>query len=396
MSSARFMELALYHAAFGYYERAPRPIGRRGDFFTSVSVGPLFGGLLAFQCSEWLAELEAQKPRLETLHLVEAGAHDGQLAADILGWLQRHRPALLERIEYLIIEPSARRRAWQEETLRNFAPRVRWLEALPKSPASQLEAAPGCHPSPALRAPSPLVGQGETDEVRGEVSANPQSAIHDPQFTGVIFSNELLDAFPVHRLGWDAKNRAWFEWAVESRGDAFEWTRLPLVPDSPLLKPQSAICNPQLQAVLPDGYTIELCPAAETWWRNAALSLARGWLLAIDYGLTDDDWLRPERPHGTLRAYRDHHANSDLLANPGEQDLTAHVNFSAIQRAGESAGMRTLAFEPQFRFLTRALDAARRPAANFGEWTTEQTSRFATLTHPDHLGGVFRVLTQER
>ena len=121
------MDLALYCPVCGYYEKEKDSLGRRGDFYTSVSVGGLLGELLAFQFADWLATLNPQTPIRQ---LVEAGAHDGQLAKDILAWLRTRRPELLRRIEYWIVEPSARRRGWQRETLREFAPRVRWFKAL--------------------------------------------------------------------------------------------------------------------------------------------------------------------------------------------------------------------------------------------------------------------------
>ncbi len=368
MPFARFMELALYHPELGYYERGPRPIGRRGDFFTSVSVGPLFGQLLAGQFAEWLVECGtrtaefgmAESESGAQLQILEAGAHDGQLATDVLDWFQRQRPELFERLEYVILEPSPRRRRWQRETLTPFACRVRWLDG--------------------LSAPHD----------------NPPSATRHPHFTGVLFSNELLDAFPVHRLGWDAHEHEWFEWAVERRGDRFDWARLPLAPDAALLDPQSAISNTRLQQVLPDGFTVEVCPAAEAWWRTAAASLRSGWLLTLDYGLTDDESPRPERLHGTLRAFRDHQVSADVLAAPGEQDITAHVSFSALQRAGESCGLRTMALESQAAFLTRALDHAQRASSASLEWTVALSRQFQTLTHAEHLGGKFRVLVQRR
>jgi SAM-dependent MidA family methyltransferase len=162
ISFARFMELALYCPETGYYETEKTNVGRAGDFITSVSVGELFGHLLAFQFAEWLEELKIKN---EPLKIVEAGAHDGKLAADILGWLKRFRPELLSEIEYWIWEPSPSRRAWQQERLKEFS-NVRWPEH--------------------------------------QLSTNPD------QLTGIIFSNELLDAMPVHRFGWDAKPKTWF------------------------------------------------------------------------------------------------------------------------------------------------------------------------------------------
>jgi len=348
LSFARFMELALHCPDYGYYEIKKDNPGRRGDFFTSVSVGELFGQLLAFQFSVWLEELASSLvPRPSSLCLIEAGAHDGTLARDILTWLQSSRPELFEQIQYGIIEPSLRRQQWQKEKLGKFAPRVCWFADLKTL-------------SRATR-PSSL--------------------------QGVIFSNELLDAMPVHRFGRDAAAKKWFEWAVALEGENFVWAKIS--------NPQSAICNPQLEAVLPDGYTIEISPAAANWWREAASILERGRLMTIDYSLTTDELFSPSRPNGTLRAYFRHHVADNILANPGEQDITAHVNFSTIQAVGESVGLTTESFSTQAQFLTRSLEKAVKDKS-FGEWNASRTRQFQTLTHPEHLGRAFRVLVQKR
>lgn len=117
--------------------------------------------------------------------------------------------------------------------------------------------------------------------------------------------------------------------------------------------------------------------------------------MAVDYGLTADELFSPARPRGTLRAYFRHHAVEDVLANPGEQDLTAHVNFSAIQKAGEDAGLKTEFFGSQAKFLTEILAAATQGDA-LGKWDGKQARQFQTLTHPEHLGRAFRVLVQSR
>jgi SAM-dependent MidA family methyltransferase len=123
--------------------------------------------------------------------------------------------------------------------------------------------------------------------------------------------------------------------------------------------------------------------------------LARGRLLAIDYGFTEEERFSPARTNGTLRAYFRHHVVGDLLANVGEQDLTAHVNFSAIQKAGEAAGLATESFQTQPQFLTRILEKAVREKF-FDKWNACRTRQFQTLTHPEHLGRAFRVLVQSR
>jgi SAM-dependent MidA family methyltransferase len=203
----------------------------------------------------------------------------------------------------------------------------------------------------------------------------------------VIFGNELLDAFPVRRLGWNAREQQWFEWGVAFADGKFVWARRE--------NAECGIRTTELEAVLPDGYTIETSPAAEKWWRAAAAVLTRGKLLAIDYGFTAEEQFSPARLNGTLRAYHRHHVSDNLLARPGEQDLTAHVNFSAIQQAGEAAGLKTETFCTQPQFLTRILPSAM-AEASWVQWNAKQTRQFQTLTHPEHLGRAFRVLVQSR
>jgi len=344
---ARFMELALYTPGCGYYETGKKNVGRQGDFYTSVSVGNLFGELLAFRFAEWL-ETEAGNRKPET-GIIEAGAHDGKLAGDILNWLQSNRPRLFSEIEYFIIEPSPCRQEWQRDTLKQFAPRVRWLSRFNDSAVQR--------------------------------------------FNGIIFSNELLDAMPVQRFGWDAKNKKWFERGVAIDGEKFVWAK---IQNSELFLPSAIRHLPSaLLAVLPDDYTVEISPAAENWWREAAGVLESGKLMTMDYGFTADELFSPARTNGTLRAYFRHHASDDILLNAGEQDLTAHVNFSAIRKTGEDAGLITEEFCPQAKFLTEILARAAKNNS-FGGWDSSDTRQFQTLTHPEHLGRAFRVLVQSR
>src|SRR6185295_15182402 len=148
------------------------------------------------------------------LQLVEAGAHDGQLARDILSWLSERRAELFKRIEYWIVEPSERRQKWQKQTLGDFAAKVRWFS------------------------------HAETQSV-----------------SGIIFCNELLDSLPVHRLGWDAPMRHWFEWGVAVDGENFVWARLTDNPANTILAPR---VSAELLDVLPDGFKTEICPAADS------------------------------------------------------------------------------------------------------------------------------------
>jgi SAM-dependent MidA family methyltransferase len=342
ISFARFMEQALYAPGLGYYERQ-REIGRHGDFFTSVSVGPLLGELLAFQFAQWL---DREDP-LDRLQIVEAGAHQGALAADILAWLHRRRPELLARLEYCLVEPSPARRAWQRQTLRDWLPRLKWVSDI--------------------------------------ADAAPQRAVR------IIFCNEFLDAMPVHRLAWDASGKEWDEWRVACEQDAFVWQRA--APPPGLVEGLPPI-PPELAAVLPSGFILEHSPAAVAWWRKAAATLAHGKLLTLDYGLAGQEWLRPERSGGTLRTFARHHPGGGLLDDPGGSDITAHVNFSAIEAAGRAAGLATEGLMEQGKFLTQILAQTQAAPAVFDEWTPQRTRQFQTLTHPDHLGRAFRVLLQ--
>ena len=347
------MELALYHPAHGYYEQSNSAIGRGGDFFTSVSVGDLFGKLLAFQFAEWLPPEETVFAGSRSCQIVEAGAHDGRLAFDILDFFTAHRQALLERMEYWIIEPSARRRKQQLETLKPFAAKVSWFEGWNQVP--------------------------------------------DGGVRGIIFANELLDAMPVHRLGWDAVRRQWFEWGVGMSEDRFVWVRMRECSSEKLA---GLIDCPELSAeverILSDGFIVETCPPAVEWWSQAAKALSSGRLLTLDYGQEARGLIRPERTQGTLRAYWKHRATDNLLAHVGEQDLTADVNFDAIRRAGEAVGLRTEVISEQGRFLTRVAETIWRGRKPFPPWTKKWTRQFRTLTHPAQMGEVFRVLVQSR
>ena len=350
---ARFMELALYCPQTGFYERERDTIGRRGHFYTSVSTGSLFGELLAAQFAEWLeAEVKA---RTSEVCIVEAGAHDGQLAKDILAWIKRHRPALFANLTYVICEPSVCRRGWQEPTLTEFAPRVRWFERI----------------------------------------ADARGTVKEGRVKGVIFCNELLDAMPVRRFGWDAKRREWFEWGVTANGEAFEWARLPGGGDV-VAEAFPGLLPAELLDVLPDEFSVEVCPAAVHWWTEAANLLECGKLLVLDYGLTALEFFAPERAQGTLRAYHHHKLTADVLAQPGEKDITAHVNFTALQAAGEAAGLTTDGLFTQAQFLTPIASRIWSGGTSDSKWTSAKTRQFQTLTHPDHLGRAFRALVQSK
>jgi len=350
---ARFMAQALYCPEAGYYEQIRHTPGRGGDYFTSVSVGPVFGRLLACQFARWAADCLGNSQPESPWRIVEAGAHDGRLARDVLGALASSAPADLARLEYVILEPSNRRQQWQRDTLGEYTRYARWVPGWP--------------------------------------------ALASRDVPCVIFANELLDALPARRLGWDRPRGRWFEWGVAWSCGRFEWTRLPVEPELSLpvkawLDDLAAAWNVEWA----DGHTVEAPEAALAWWSAAARSLRCGHLVAVDYGLHAAAWGLPARRHKTLRAYHKHRWTDALLERPGEQDLTLHVNWDLVRNAGEAEGLTTALHLPQGRWLSGVLarEVARNPGTT--DWSAAELRQFHTLTHPDQMGARFQVLVQVR
>lgn len=336
----RFMERALYDPAHGYYASGRAAIGRGGDFFTNVSVGPFFGRLLAEQFAEMWERLE----RPERFTLVEQGANRGDFAADVLDAAARFHPAFGAALRCVIVEPFAANRRRQAERLAGFPGRVSWHESL--------------------------------------------EAL--PPFTGVHFSNELPDAFPVHRVV--RREGQWREQYVTlGSADAFAWT------DGPLSDPRLESRLPRLPEI--EGYRSEINLEAPAWLRTVAARLERGYALVADYGFSRDDYYLPERTDGTLAAYRRHELRGDPLAGPGEQDLTAHVDFTALALAGREAGLALAGFADQHHFLAALGRLVLPDVTDPGRLTPErrkQQREFATLMHPGLMGRGFHFLAMSR
>jgi SAM-dependent MidA family methyltransferase len=317
-------------------------VGIRGEFYTSVSVGAGFGDRLASRFARWLKALGNSR-----LQLIEAGAHHGHLARDVLQWFSRFEPDLFQRIEYTILEPSPLLRLKQQETLGSMAQSLRWINSWDECSAPQ---------------------------------------------SGIIFSNELLDAFPVQIISWNKSLGAWRKLGVALSGQSYVWTTLSSGHIEEEFLPQLPL---ELLNVLPDGFKTEINRPAIDWWRSAAARLDAGYLVTLDYGFESEEFFVPQRSAGTLRSYRNHRLSEDVLRDPGEQDITAHVNFSQLREAGELSGLRTVAHESQASFLTKII-AEIGDSVSFEEWTPSRLRQFQTLVHPDHLGRSFRVLVQER
>ena len=329
-----FMERALYDPVQGYYGSGRARVGRGGDFFTNVSVGPLFGRLLARQFAEmWVA---LGKPA--EFAIVEQGAHHGDFAADVLAALRDTASACLTATTYWVVEPLAALRQTQQEKLATWeGSKVRWVESLAEL----------------------------------------------PPFVGVHFSNELPDAFPVHRIA--RRGDGWRERFVDFDGARFVFI-------------DASVSNVALTtalACLPDvspGYETEINLAAPAWIAEVAARLERGFMLAIDYGYPRAEYYRPERDHGTLSAYAGHQREPDPLARPGEIDLTAHVDFTSLAEAGIAAGLSLAGFTDQHHFMV-GLGQLHFHGDNA---SPQEIRAFKTLMHPNLMGRSFHAICLAR
>ena len=303
---ARFMEIALYDPEHGYYQTAQRRPGRGGDFLTSPELHPFFGFTLARQIAECWRRLD--RPAIFTVR--EYGPGVGGLAYDIIAAIGEHAPEVRAALRYRLVDVNSHR----------------MRDAL----AAMAE-----------------VGLG--DVVSAET---PGDAANDP-IAGVVLANEVADAFPVHQLivrggalrerfvAWD-DDAAWFAWAEAPLSD--EIARLDI---SSYLE-RAGVDMPNL----PDGSLLEISPAAADWIAELSQGLARGYALIVDYGYPAAELYRGHRLGGLLRGYRAHTVTDDPFAAIGEQDLTAHVDFTTLIEAAERSGMAVAGLTTQADFLT--------------------------------------------
>lgn len=331
LTFAAFMDACLYHPEHGYYARG-RPVEGKGDYFTSPDVGPLFACLLAWQ----FAEMWEQLGRPRAFDVVDCGAGGGRLAQQVLVAASQQVPELAAALGYTVVESSPVLRAQAETALKNSGGYCRIAPALP---------------------------------ARGVV--------------GCVFSNELLDALPVHRVVRRAQGLR--EIYVGAEGGGLQET------EGPLSSPALADYLAHYGAPLEQDQFAEINLAALEWLKQAAAALERGFLLTIDYGHRARELYGPGHMHGTLLAYRGHRAEENWLEAPGEQDLTAHVNFTALEEQGRELGLELLGYTTQTNFLL-ALARAR----NLADLVEDNDARrqLIQLIHPEGMGETFKVLIQ--
>lgn len=343
---ARFMELALYDEQDGYYmtgggrsRSASSPFGMEGgDFFTSPSLSPLPAQCLVRQ----LVEIDEHLGHPPVFHLVEIGPGEGVLFRDMLQACEAQHPSLMHRLSCVLVERSPALQRLQRRTLAAWQTgQIRWVEHL--------------------------------------------EAFADESVTGLLFSNELVDAFPVHRIrmGEDGLQELY----VTGQNDA-----LMEVAGEPSTSELSSFLT-DLGVALPVGFTTEINLEAVKWIKHVARVLDRGVVITIDYGHTAQDYFAPERRQGTLLGYHRHTVSTNPYTRVGEQDLTAHVNFSGLARAGERAGLTTTGFTNLLHFLmSLGIDEL---VDGYDQESTEVQAA-AQLLRPHGMGTTFKILIQHK
>ncbi|MEA5625664.1 class I SAM-dependent methyltransferase [Nostoc sp. UHCC 0251] len=352
---AQFMDMALYHPEYGYYSSDAVKIGfKDSDFFTSPNLCSDFGELLAEQFLQMWEILGKPVP----FSLVEMGAGQGLLALHILKYHQLNYPDFFAALEYIIVEKSPTLRQEQQQRLQDFP--VRWFNL---------------------------------EEI-------PPNAI-----AGCFFSNELVDAFPVHQFTLEAGELREIYVTTDKNEKETNAPCPPFVevtgePSTPELAEHLDLVGIDLtQSVYLDGYRSEINLAALDWLSIVADRLQRGYVLTIDYGYPANRYYNPRRSQGTLQCYYQHRFHDNPYINIGRQDITAHVDFTALERWGEKCNLKNVGFIQQGLFLMALGLGDRIAALSYQKQSLSQLLQRRDPLHqlidPTGLGG-FGVLIQSK
>lgn len=340
---SEFMNLCLYHPIHGYYNTEGGKIGKKGDYYTSPSVHPVFGRLIGRQLKEMDDLLGGGE-----FWVVEVGAGKGTLARDILDGLAEDHPPFFERLRYGIVETSSPFLEEQKTRLASHKGKVAWFDL---------------------------------QEVRKAC------------FQGCLLANELIDAFPVHRV--IVKNGEVREIYVTEKDGVFHEV---------LGKPSSDEIPRYLDDMrvpLEEGQQTEVNLEALAWYDQVEMVLSRGFVLIIDYGYLAQDLYCSDRRSGTLLCYYRHTASADPFVHVGLQDITAHVSFTSLVKKGESLGFHLTGLVPQYQFLLSLgfLDEIERigqKRSSQGESMMEGLTMKRLILPNGGMGDTFKVLIQHK
>lgn len=287
---AKFMEMSLYEPGLGYYTSEKTYIGKAGDFYTSQHVHQIFGTMIGRQIEEMWRIMEEPSE----FFIIEPGAGMGYMCKDIMDYLNKRN--ILEAFTYLIIEINPSLYEKQNKLLACFLNKVKWLQSI--------------------------------SEIKG--------------LKGCVLSNELLDSFPVHIIVMEDELKEIYVGIQDN-----EFKEIPTAPvDESLINYIS-----EFSIDIQKGYRTEINLRIKEWLIALSKALSEGFILTIDYGYPAQDYYSEERNRGTLLCYHKHQLSENPYENIGEQDITAHVNFSSVKRWGEELGFKTLGFCQQGTYL---------------------------------------------
>lgn len=344
ISFAEYMGACLYEPGLGYYTSPGRKVGAEGDFYTSSNVHRVFGRLIARE----IASMWRAMGRPAEFQVVEAGAASGRLSADIMDAIAEFEPDLYATVICRLIEAEPSLEESQSKMLKDHLPRVAW-------------------------------------STPGELASGSLG------ITGCFLSNELVDALPVHLVEMTSDGLK--EVMITASGDEFREELAPLSTE------EIDRYLRRLGVTLQAGQRAEIRLAADEWMRGVARSLARGFVITIDYGYQADELYGPMRQNGTLLCYYRHQVEENPYIRVGQQDITSHVDFTSLAKCGEEEGLATLWYGEQYRFLMAAgmmeelLAMEARPVSE--EERLKDRLALKKLMLPDGgMGDTFKVLVQ--
>lgn len=342
-SFATFMETALYEPEIGYYTNTSRKLGKDGDFYTSNHVNPVFAETFGRFFSDVI-----QKENLLP-SICEWGAGDGTFAFHMLQYIKNSCPGIFEKMTYRIIESSPYHRGIIKDKLQALDEHVCIYSSF--------------------------------HELKADVA----------DFEGIIFSNELLDAFPVH--------------SVKMTEDGLKEIKVDVEKDE-LTEVMTDCENSKLQEwldkygpALPEGFRTEISPAMAEWMENVSEWLKRGMIVTVDYGYRNEELLKPERKDGSIRGYRNHEMVTNPLKHPGEMDLTAHIQWDAYDKIASQAGLEQVLHERQDTFLLKAgLFTFLQEPAQINPFSDEfkKNRAIQSLVHPGGISSSFQAAVHGR
>lgn len=346
---AEYMNTVLYHPIYGYYCADGVKIGSQGDFFTASSLGSDFGEMLARQVIEIWQHLSYPNPFI----LIEMGAGSGQLASDILQTIEKEKPELLKKLHYWIIETSESLIQQQKKQLNE------WQKTI-------------------------------------NLQWKTWAEIPDNSLIGCLFSNELVDAFPVHRIKIE-KEKLQEIYVTISENKIEEITGELSTPS--IIDYFQLIKLDFPSPAYPDSYETEVNLSALDWLKTIARKLHRGYLITIDYGYPAPKYYHPQRYQGTLNCYYQHRHHHNPYVNLGYQDITAHVDFTALECQGELSGLKKVGLTQQGLFLMALGLGEKFKELSQGKFDLQTIlhcrDQLHQLINPTGLGG-FTVLVQSK